>query len=98
MDSHERPRFLTKEQIFGSPLREVVVEVAGWEGNVLVRELTKVQQEWCRQQPDFDSAVFQAGVIEPVFTAEETKLVKGKSAEAFDTVVSAILNIRKPKA
>jgi hypothetical protein len=98
LSMNERPRFLSKEEIFGSPLREDIVEVPAWGGKVLVRELTKYQQDWCRQEKDFDSAVFLTGLVEPVFTREEVELLRGKQAEAFDRIVSAILSIGKPEA
>lgn len=104
-DTPDDRKILTKEDIFSTDLQEGTVRVDKWGGSVRIRELTKEQQGWCRDHArsatpgvDFDDdafadMVFQRGVISPVFTAQDIALLRSKSAEAFDLVVMAIMNI-----
>ena len=86
-------------------LAEEVVPVPQWGGAVKIRELTKKQQDDCREAARtdtgmidpgrYDLELFLAGVVEPRFDASHVSRLLKKSADAFDLVTNKVVTISR---
>lgn len=102
-DLAEGVRMLTVEDILSADdIREQVVFVPEWGGNVRVRAFSKAVEQQLRtesggvenfDQDRFELLLFITGVVEPQFSIEHIELLKAKNTKPFDAVVKAIMDV-----
>ena len=98
-------KILSIDEILAAPdLGEKTVEVTDWGGSVVVRGMTKKEQQQLRKQaldpltgqidPDRMEILMLAHCLaEPKITIEQAEALAQKSASAFDKVLTAIMDV-----
>ena len=102
-DSPTESHLLTADAIIkAKDLKEEVVEVEEWGGNVLIRSFTKKGQQEVRQMSMVDDEVdperlemymFLRGVVEPHFTDDQYEQLREKAAGPIDMILNRIMEI-----
>lgn len=99
------PKVLTLEQIVGADDRPTkTVEVPEWGGAVVIRALSKRQQQEVRaasRDTDgnldanrWEDAMLVASLVEPEVDAAQLALLKEKSGAAVEAIVQAIVELQ----